>query len=254
MNDHIAKPIDEAGLWATLSRWIAPQERAGHLPAAHRDRRSRNVPDIPGLDATAGLAHAGGKTELYDSLLRKFASGQRGFPAALRRALEAGDRALAERLAHTLKGVAATVGARDIQARAACLEQSIAQGDDPALSEALIAPLASALGELIAHIDALPPKEAKVGREPATDFDPYALAETCRALTRMLSEGDAEGFAVFERNSGTLKAAYPLEFSELSAAVRAYDFETAERILSRRPAAGLDNTPGKVKAGRRESA
>ena len=256
MNDHIAKPIDEAGLWATLSRWIAPQEAAGRAPAVHHERehKSARLPDIPGLDAVAGLSHAGGKEELYQNLLRKFASGQRGSPAALRKAMQAGDWALAERLVHTLKGVAATVGAKDIRARAARLEELIAQRDDPALTDALVAPLASELAELIAHIDRLFPKDGAFDQEPAAAVDPDALAETCRALTRMLSEGDAEGFAVFERHAGMLKAAYPQEFAALSDAVQAYDFELAARILSKRPSVGPGNTSGDGTAERRESA
>jgi hypothetical protein len=86
-------------------------------------------------------------------------------------------------------------------------------------------------------------------------MDPDALAEVCQALARMLSEGDAEGLAVFERNAGLLKAAYPQEFSALSAAVQAYDFETAERILNAPSAARLHPpASGEVNAACRRSA
>jgi CheY-like chemotaxis protein len=254
MNDHIAKPIDEAGLWATLSRWIAPQEGRRPVPTA-RGEESRDLPCIPGLDTAAGLAHAGGKEVLYDNLLRKFASGQRSLPEALRRALEQRDWVLAERLAHTLKGVAATIGASEIQAQAARLEQLFSRRDDPAQADALIAPLAAALEELIAQIDKLPPRSSAVDRAPDAGIDPDALAGVYRALARMLSEGDAEGLAVFERNAGMLKAAYPQEFSALSAAVQAYDFETAERILNTPAAPGSHpSASGDVTAERRKSA
>jgi hypothetical protein len=71
----------------------------------------------------------------------------------------------------------------------------------------------------------------------------------------MLSDGDAEGLAVFERHSGMLKTAYPEEFAALSAAVQAYDFETAEKILSKRPTyAAHDSARADVDAEPRASA
>jgi two-component system sensor histidine kinase/response regulator len=254
MNDHIPKPIDEAGLWATLSHWIAPR-KATSAPSARRPEANDNLRDIPGLDVAAGLAHAGGKVALYDNLLLKFADGQRNFPEVLRRAIDAGDWALAERLAHTLKGVAATIGAMEVQTQAAHLEQSIAKREDPVGVSELIAPLASVLGELIAQIDKLPSRDGTPDQEGEAAFDPDALAETCRALARMLSDGDAEGLAVFERHSGMLKTAYPEEFAALSAAVQAYDFETAEKILSKRPTyAAHDSACADVDAEPRASA
>jgi two-component system sensor histidine kinase/response regulator len=69
---------------------------------------------VPGLDADDGLRRVLGKREAYVGLLRTFASGQAGAPEAIRAALAEGRRADAERAAHTLKGVAGSIGARQL--------------------------------------------------------------------------------------------------------------------------------------------
>ncbi len=245
MNDHIAKPIDETGLWATLSRWIVPASTEGLVADSKADGarpRGRALDSIPGLDAAAGLRRIGRKQNLYRSLVRKFASGQRAFPDMLGKALDEGDWAAGERIAHTLKGVAGTIGAEHIQSQAARLEQVIERRQDRAQVDELFAPLAASLADLIAHLDAALADD-DTPPEPAAAPNPRLLDETCRSLALLLAEGDAEGLVEFERNSALLKAAFPQEFEALSAAVEAYDFEAAARILDAkraRPARSLE--------------
>ena len=80
---------------------------------------------IAGIDTSLGLKQVGGKRERYESLLRKFASRQAGTVTAIRAALAAGDAATAERDAHSLKGVASTLGATALAEQAAKVETAI---------------------------------------------------------------------------------------------------------------------------------
>jgi len=70
---------------------------------------------IEGLDVNAGLLHVFGRKPLYLSLLRKFAAGQGEAVRDIRQALDTDDWEAAERTAHTLKGIAATLGANTLQ-------------------------------------------------------------------------------------------------------------------------------------------
>jgi two-component system, sensor histidine kinase and response regulator len=80
---------------------------------------------IAAIDTSLGLKQVGGKRERYESLLRKFASRQAGTVTAIRAALAAGDAATAEREAHSLKGVASTLGATALAEEAAKVESAI---------------------------------------------------------------------------------------------------------------------------------
>ena len=116
-------------------------------------------------------------------------------------ALQANDREEAHRQAHTLKGIAATLGAGSLQDVSARLESALARGDDAAS----LLPLAE-LGlqqqqQLAASLLTLLPAPATPGLPEAT---PAELAPLLHQLTGLLLEDDAEAFILFQRNQARL--------------------------------------------------
>lgn len=93
------------------------------------------VLDRAGFDSAAGLKVMGGKAERYAKLLQKLADRQSGAVEEIRAALDAGDSAAAERVAHSLKGSAGSLGANALAECAADTETAIkaGQGIDEAL-------------------------------------------------------------------------------------------------------------------------
>ena len=87
---------------------------------------------MQGLDVTDGLSRVAGNRKLYVKLLRQFAEQQADAVDQLSAALERNDAALAERLAHTLKGVAGNIGAKTVQSAAGALEKLIRDRAKPA--------------------------------------------------------------------------------------------------------------------------
>ena len=83
---------------------------------------------IAGIDTSLGLKQVGGKRERYESLLRKFAIRQAEAVTAIRTALAVGDAATAAREAHSLKGVAATLGALSLSEAASNAETALKAG------------------------------------------------------------------------------------------------------------------------------
>jgi two-component system, sensor histidine kinase and response regulator len=232
MNDHIAKPLEEASLWSTLSRWIAPQTGGGALvdstaTAAASPEGARGWEAIPGLDSSAGLRRVRRREETYRKLLDSFATRQRAFAAALTGALDQGDEASAERLAHTLNGVAATIGAVEVQALAVALERLIRDRAGRAAIDAALEPLAATLGALIAQLDLLPKPPQ---REPVA-VDLGLLGKTCGKLIALLAASESEVVPRFELDAPLLEAAFPERFAPLALAIKAYDFEVAHRLL-----------------------
>jgi two-component system sensor histidine kinase/response regulator len=126
MNDFLVKPIDPQELLTMLVRWIRPRPAA---PAAPRHPGFDLPEGIAGLDTTLGLANMAGKQGLYMAILRRYVNGQRDVGQQIRRALGRGDRSTAHRLAHTLKGVSANIGATLVQQQALVLEQAIRNGE-----------------------------------------------------------------------------------------------------------------------------
>jgi two-component system, sensor histidine kinase and response regulator len=151
MNDFLVKPIAPQQLWSALAHWLAPRAPVEPAPGgpqapvslaavAVRPIAARaGVPvGIEGLDTEAGLARVLGKRPLYLALLERFRTGHRDFAPQLRAALARGDRAGAQRQAHTLKAVAGNVGALPVQALAGALEDTLREEREaPAVEAAL---------------------------------------------------------------------------------------------------------------------
>ena len=83
------------------------------------------MPDLPGINVAESVRRIGGNVALYRMLLDKFRVNERNFAGTLREALSEGDHVSAERLAHTLRGTAGTLGAKNLQELAAKLESCI---------------------------------------------------------------------------------------------------------------------------------
>jgi len=80
---------------------------------------------IAGLDVPLGVELCCGNRRLYLDLLGKFLEGHKDAAMAIRRALAAGEWQVAELIAHNIKGVSGCIGATNLQAAAAALEQAI---------------------------------------------------------------------------------------------------------------------------------
>jgi signal transduction histidine kinase/CheY-like chemotaxis protein len=159
ITDHIGKPIDPDRLVATLAKWVrparsTPSRTTGSIPSDPMARNSapEPLPDLPGINVAASVRRIGGNVTLYFSLLEKFRVNQRNFAASFREALAANDRDTAERLAHTLRGIAGTLGAETLQELARLLESSIRKGESDEV-DSLLARVDKELAAFIASID-----------------------------------------------------------------------------------------------------
>jgi HPt (histidine-containing phosphotransfer) domain-containing protein len=92
---------------------------------------------LAGIAVEAGLARVGGNRRLYRELLVKFSREYADAAERVRALLEAEDRDAAERLAHTVKGVAGNIGAEDLEAAGGELEAAIKLRDAGAAGASL---------------------------------------------------------------------------------------------------------------------
>ena len=132
MNDHVSKPINTKELFGALVKWISPQEISERIPvAAEKTSTSAEGTEdhlpltLPGLDVEAGLIVVGGKKNLYRKLLGKFERDYQDVTQTIKNAWDSDKMDEAEREVHTVKGVAANIGAKGLALSAGNIETAI---------------------------------------------------------------------------------------------------------------------------------
>jgi PAS domain S-box-containing protein len=132
MNDHLTKPINPQTLMETLVRWMPAQPMP--RPMVERDpspaaSSGGEIPEhLPPFDIPAALARTNGKPQLLRRLFLSFRDQYQDAASELRAQIAAGNTEEASRLAHTLKGVAATLEAKELASTAANIEHALREG------------------------------------------------------------------------------------------------------------------------------
>jgi two-component system sensor histidine kinase/response regulator len=256
MNDHIAKPIDPNMLFETVGRYYRPRTpslapsdggRAGQKETSVEPRfmervaesqvrgTSDDLPAITGLDTHDGLSRVAGNRKLYLKLLRQFREQQGPAVGQITAALAQGDVALAERLAHTLKGVAGNIGAKAVQAAAGALEKLIraraaAAEVDPAKQQ-----VAAVLDPLLAQLQAALGSPASDASAPTATLATVNRAQSREAavqLIKLLSEFDPGAADFVEANRAALYPLFGTEaWAQFEKLVQGYAFADAQTQL-----------------------
>ncbi|MFZ1324995.1 MAG: ATP-binding protein [Candidatus Contendobacter sp.] len=159
MNDHVGKPIKVYELFAKLEYWLKRSGFQAKTPAAIPTAPPSAMlaaaavqPQPAGVDLATALNRIGGNATLLAKVVGLFRQTEAESAQRIRAALAAGDTDLAQRLAHTLKSTAGTVGALRLQAAARAIEMAVREGS--ALDEAALAELDSAHAEALAALAA----------------------------------------------------------------------------------------------------
>jgi HPt (histidine-containing phosphotransfer) domain-containing protein len=222
MVDHIAKPLDPHAMLQTIARWVKSAPRGARAPGAAVDPAGR-VPVVDGLDTNAGLRRVAGNRKLYLSLLRQFAERQADAAARAAAALAAREHAEAERIAHTVRGVAGNVGLDALASVAGALEKAIQarKGIKPAASafEAELARSVAALREALGN-----------GAQSAGDAAPMSPESAVHAahIASLLAQSDGDAVDYLLSHGAVIRAMFAggawLSFEK---AVNNFDFEGA---------------------------
>jgi two-component system sensor histidine kinase/response regulator len=260
MNDHISKPIHPNLLFDTIARYYhqaastpatsAMTASGSRIPAtasvtpAPRAASAQDVsatadalPEVEGLDTADGLMRVAGNKNLYLKLLRQFVASEQDAVSRIRERLDNDDRATAERMAHTVKGVAGNLGAKAVQSAAADLEHAVNKGMP---AEALCDQLANVLSPLIAELrQALsePPVATATpdgGEDGSETVDPAMLRETVSRMTKYLGDFDPAAADYLDSERSRFQALFgAATLAQFEQHISNYDFSEAQALLDK---------------------
>ncbi|MBC3872982.1 ATP-binding protein [Undibacterium flavidum] len=180
MQDFLAKPVQPNALFTTLSRWLGHKasstkadeyalavehplalEETRQTYANHADMLANiEFHRFKHIDSHQGLSLMMGKRDLYLKVLSRFAESQAHTGRHLQDALAVANDAQALILTHTLKGLAGSIGAKQLHADASQLELALQLAQqDPSLRNGckpicvkLVVSLNQVLAELKQHL------------------------------------------------------------------------------------------------------
>jgi two-component system sensor histidine kinase/response regulator len=214
MNAHLTKPIEPTALHRAISYWSTAATTGAELR-------------ISGIDVSQGLLQCGGNKKLYESLLQRFVASLISTPKEIRKGLEADDMALVERSAHTLKGVAANLGANACSRLSSELEKSVRQQEPLAAIQGQLSVLEQHLTELTLAIGRALPVATSVPQTPAEPVDRVQLQRLCSQLADLLRSSNAEARLLLQEQASLLQCGLGPNFASLQRRVQDFEFSQA---------------------------
>jgi len=237
MNDHLPKPIDPQAMYKALCKYIDPTALTPSelplkavQPTTHADLAP---PELPGFDVEKAIARMGGNINMYNKTLAKVVETESDAMQRLAKSLQEGNNESAIRIAHTIRGIAANIGASALAKQAEQLELALtdeAIGSNPEAVSRLIANTQQSIDDAFALIDdALAKVETDHSQAP---FDVQKLMSLSEQLAQQIEDFDSAASDTAEQLLD-LVVDTPLESkaTKLNTLLNEYDFDAAQAVL-----------------------
>jgi HPt (histidine-containing phosphotransfer) domain-containing protein len=172
--------------------------------------------------------------DVYQRLLRTFVKDLHDMPGQLQKHVDQGESLLASRVLHTLKGLAATLGALALSAEAARGEQRLAAGaaldEAAAAAQQACAAIRVASPPLATLLQTLQEAHATAAALAPTATDRSPLVPLLRAMSEHLHNHDMAATDAMRELQRQFGAVLAEQLGPLDEAVNALDFGTALRL------------------------
>ena len=193
------------------------------------------LPLLEGFDTETALGRLAGNRTLYKTLLTRFLQNYRGADAGIRQSLEAGQLEEVQRNAHTIKGLAASMGNQQLSSVSADLEHLAADAQKdaarisgiPAALDIFARELDKAMNTLAAALGG----QAEPAAKPAVQVDSAAVSAGLTRLEELLNANDAGADAAFSQIVDQLRSLDAGSAAALREAIQNFDFEAAVGLV-----------------------
>ena len=231
MNDHIGKPIRVEELLLTLDKWIKPA--IASPPSIQHGEQSELGP-LPGIDVKEGLVTVQGNLELYRKLLRKFHNNYSDFGNLFEAARQEMDKEAATRCAHTLKGVAANIGAYGVRKKAKYLESACRKLQSEQQLHRLLQEVVEELSLVLGGLASLAEPSLSVipANMPDASYMPKETVDCISKLRVLIDESDIGALRmIYELEKMPGAQRYARIINNVAKALENYDFDIAQEQL-----------------------
>jgi CheY-like chemotaxis protein len=230
MNAHVPKPISMDVLYQRMVQCLPVVDAAKpeSVPLVSA-QPIIDLPVFPGIDTAVGLLHVGKRLPLLLRVLKQFRDNQgQTFEPQYRAAELAGDWKTRMRLAHSMKGVAHTLGALDLGSAALALLDAT-QAQDVEQCADLFPKVLAHLHPIIAGLAKL--ESLTEGNQPLSVANVLPRLE---ALSDLLVRRDTAASDMALELAATLKVT-PLRalWNEVATAIERFDYKMASHALDR---------------------
>jgi len=260
MNDHVGKPFDLDHLVRVL-RWRAgwpeiPAAAPVPVPvAASALTIVRDAAIAAGVELDSAVSRLGSKPELYLRMLSSFVEDLCTLPRQLLSHRASGDRMAASYLLHTLKGLAATLGANTLSAEAARAEKLLA-GPVEAMQDAIPRACAAIEGArpgltaLLQALGAACDRQAEAAALPSAELDVSSFRMAMQSMIARLRDADMAATESMDELQRSFGRAPGDSLQPIAEAVARLDFGRAQVLCQEL----LDRTCAPFGAARRTDA
>jgi polar amino acid transport system substrate-binding protein len=250
MNDHVAKPIKPKLLYETLVRQLRPDAEVNgysdneKASGSASQEAAGDLPRLEGIDLQAGLGAVNNDWKLYTRLLYNFYCRHQGLKELIQTELERTNFSVVQRLVHTIKGVAGTLGAKRLSEISSQLESAIKNEGNDRIPN-LLDRFATESARVMAGLDAFFKSEdemrtdkaadgKEIGTPPSKPSETHRLKKLFQELADLIDKRDSDVInLVAEIKTFLGPSRISDNFLELESKTMRFKFEQAKEALEK---------------------
>ncbi|SCK24282.1 PAS domain S-box protein [Vogesella sp. LIG4] len=225
MNDHISKPVDLEQLLTVLLALGSGQQL--DKPSVSEAGEEPDIADIEPLEEIR--RRFGGTLDVYRTALTQFMPELQRLLASLDEAIQTADADRCSLLCHSIKGCAATLGARGLSRQAAALEEQSRAGQT--LPSDTVPVLTDMLHKASNLLHQALPADTLSNRKPHAAWSDKAMLPQLQAMHALLEAGNLQALDMLEAMPQLAPVTYASQFDALRQQVQALDFPAAKLTI-----------------------